>query len=57
MRVARGGIWRSGAATAALVAMLPTPAAWADADAHFKAGVAALEEGRHAEALRKADDS
>lgn len=50
----RGG--RSAAALAAVVALLQAPAAWADADATFKAGLTALKEGRLPDALRKADD-
>lgn len=56
MRAARGGMGRTGAAVVALVALLQAPAAWADADATFKAGLTALEEGRLPDALRKADD-
>lgn len=40
----------------ALQPLLPARTAWADADATFRAGQAALQEGRLQEALRKADD-
>lgn len=56
MRAARGRIWRTSVASIALMGLIQAPIAWADADATFKAGLTALEEGRFPDALRKADD-
>lgn len=56
MTAARGDLGHTSVWALAVVGMLLAPAAWADADAVFKAGQVALEEGRLPDALRKADD-